>query len=276
MEEQSVQYIEPDDSQTQSLTQELPAPMVERAFRLLDLLSASGDGLTLSDLARALNMSKSSIHGLLKTLEGCGVIEQQTEDRRFVLGPRLFDLVQAYVQRAGLHYFAMRAMNRLAASIGETVCLGKVEQKGVRIIECVVADGEQAGLHIAVRRGMRIPLLAGATGACALASWPTAQRENYLHTHPLPRFTAHSLTDPAQFLAHMAEVARNGIAIDHEEYLDGVNAVAAPIYGVGDALVALLWIVGFASRLKDDALEQAARQLHVETTAISQALGARS
>ena len=249
--------------------------MVERAFRLLDLLSVSGEGLTLSDLARALNMSKSSIHGLLKTLEGCGVIEQQAEDRRFVLGPRLFDLVQAYIQRAGLHYFAVRAMNHLAASTGETVCLGKVEQKGVRIIECVVDDGEQAGLHIAARRGMRIPLLAGATGTCTLATWPAVQRENYLNSHPLPRFTAHSLTDPVQFLARVEEAVHTGISIDREEYLDGVNAVAAPIYGVGNTLVALLWIVGFASRFKDDTLEHAVQQLRTEATAISQALGAR-
>src|SRR5690348_7456084 len=80
-----------------------PAPMVERAFRLLDLLSVTEEGLTLSDLARSLNMSKGSIHGLLKTLENSGAIEQ-VEDRRFVLGPRIYDLAQTYIQRAGLRH----------------------------------------------------------------------------------------------------------------------------------------------------------------------------
>src|SRR6202022_2600143 len=74
----------------------LPAPMVERAFRLLELLSVAEEGLTLSDLARTLHMSKGSIHGLLKTLESSGVIEQE-EERRFVLGPRIYDLSQAYI-----------------------------------------------------------------------------------------------------------------------------------------------------------------------------------
>ena len=273
MEERSVQYDEQNRLREETAT--MPAPMVERAFRLLELLSATEEGLTLSDLARSLNMSKGSLHGLLKTLESSRAVEQ-VEERRFVLGPRIYDLAQSYIQRAGLRHFALPAMHRLANRTGETVCLGKIEQKGVRIIECVVDEDTQIGLHISARRGMRIPLLGGATGPCTLATWSLAQREHYLRTHPLPHFTEHSITDPQQFLARVEEVARTGISIDHEEYLNGVNAVATPIYGTGGALVALLWIVGFASRLKTDVLNRAAEQLHLEAETISQALGARS
>src|SRR5207248_631725 len=127
-------------------------------------------------------------HGLLRTLEGGGVIEQG-EERRFVLGPRIYDLAQAYIQSAGLRRFALPAMQRLAASTGETVCLGKVGQRGLRIIESVVDEEKVAALHIAASRGMHVPLLAAATGACILASWPVEEREAFLRTHPLPRFT---------------------------------------------------------------------------------------
>ena len=51
-------------------------PMVERTFRLLDLLSAAEDGLTFSDLVRALGISKGSLHGLLKSLERTRAVEQ--------------------------------------------------------------------------------------------------------------------------------------------------------------------------------------------------------
>jgi IclR family KDG regulon transcriptional repressor len=276
MKEQSVRYEEHSEArETSASTPVAPAPMVERAFRLLDLLSVTEEGLTLSDLARSLNMSKSSIHGLLKTLESSGAIEQ-LEDRRFVLGPRIYDLAQTYIQRAGLRHFALPVMRHLATSTGETVCLGRVEQKGVRIIESVVDEGEQAALHIAARRGMHIPLLAGAFGPFVLASMPLVQRENYLHTHTLTRFTEHSITDPQQFLARVDEVVRKGISIDREEYLDGVNAVAAPIYSAGATLLAFLWIVGFASRFKDEVLDDAAKKLRAETEAVSQAFGARS
>jgi len=276
MKESTVRYGEPNEGHVATEPVPVaPAPMVERAFRLLDLLSVTEEGLTLSDLARTLNMSKSSIHGLLKTLEGNRAIEQ-VEDRRFVLGPRIYDLAQAYNQRVGLRHFALPAMHRLATSIGETVCLGRVEQKGVHIIECVVDEGEQARLHIAARRGMRIPLFAGAFGAFVLATWPLTQRENYLRTQPLTRFTKHSIMEPQRLLARVDEVVRTGICIDREEYLEGVNAVAAPIFTAGETLLAFLWVVGLASRFKDEILERAAKQLRAETEMISQALGVRS
>ena len=278
MDEQTVQYseqsIQEEDTpvSSASVVPTMPAPMVERAFRLLDLLSTSEEGLTLSDLARVLNMSKGSMHGLLKTLESNGVIEQD-EERRFVLGPRIYDLAQSYVQRAGLRHFALAAMRRLATITGETVLLGKIEQRGVRIIECIVDEGEQPGLHIAAQRGLRVHLLAAATGPFVLANWPLSQREAYLRAHPLPRFTEHSLTDARQFLARVEEAARTGISFDHEEYLVGVNAVAAPIYGTGGTLVALLWIIGFSSRFNNEALTRAAQHLHTEASAVSHALG---
>ena len=274
MEEQSVRQIEHDTIHEEIVVPSaVPAPMVERTFRLLELLSTSEDGLTLSDVARALHTSKGSIHGLLKTLESNSVVEQG-EERRFILGPRIYELAQAYIQRTGLRHFALPAMHRLAVSTGETVCLGKIEQKGVRIIECIVDEEKPAALHIAAPRGLRVPLLAAATGSCILAGWPLEKREAYLQTHPLPRFTEHSLTDAQTFLLRVEEASRLGVGFDHEEYLDGVNAVAAPIYGIGNTMVALLWIVGFASRWGDEALNRAAQQLHTEVTTVSHALGA--
>ena len=275
MEEQLVQYSEHIDSRAETGSAPVvPAPMVERAFRLLDLLSATEEGLTLSGMAKALNMSKGSIHGLLKTLENNGVIEL-AEDRRYVMGPRIYDLAQAYVQRAGLRHYALPAMRRLAASTGETVFLGKVEQKGLRIIESMVDESAQPALHISAPRGTRVHLLAAATGPFVVASWPVAQREAFLHAHALPRFTDQAITDHQQFLMRVEEAVRTGVSFDHEEYLVGVNAVGAPIYGTGGVLVALLWIVGFASRLRDEALDRAAQQLRAEVVTVSQALGVR-
>lgn len=274
MEERKVRQIEQFVGHEETtVPSNVPAPMVERTFHLLELLSVSEDGLTLSDLARALHTSKGSIHGLLKTLEGNGVVEQGDE-RRFILGPRIYELAQMYIQRAGLRHFALPAMRRLAVSIGETVCLGKIEQKGVRIIECIVDEEKPVVLHIAAPRGRRVPLLAAATGVCIMTAWSVEQRATFLQTHPLPRFTEHSLTDPQAFLLRVEEASRSGVGFDREEYLDGVNAVAAPIYGVGGVMVALLWIVGFASRWGNEALNRAAQELHIEATTISRALGA--
>ncbi|HZR43234.1 MAG TPA: IclR family transcriptional regulator [Ktedonobacteraceae bacterium] len=261
------------DEGTPGSAVDVPAPMVERAFRLLDLLVDAEEGMALSDLARALKMSKGSLHGLLKTLEHCAVIEQR-EDRLYAIGPRIYNLA-AYVWSTGLRRLAVPAMQRLAATIGETIFLGRVEQNIVRVIESCEAGSEFPFPHISVPRGTRIPLLAGISGRIVLASWPVERRQSWLHTHPLPRFTQHSITDTEQYLAIVEEVTQTGIAMEHEEYLPGVNAVGVPVIGPGNSLTVMLCALGFTSHFDDEAMHRAGQQLQAEAEIISRSLGAR-
>ena len=153
--------------------------MVERAFKLLDLLATSEAGYSLSELARLLDMSKGSAFGLLRTLEHGGVVEID-EDRRYALGPRLYNLTEAYIHGSGLRRFALPAMQRLAATTGETVFLGQVEPDGVRIVDLVEIPSGHTALRLSARRGAHIHLLAGATGRVVLANWPESRRREYL------------------------------------------------------------------------------------------------
>ncbi len=275
MTEQSVHSGENREMATETnSTQLTPAPMVERAFKLLDLLSEAEESMTLSDMARILGMSKGSLHGLLKTLEKIEAVEQ-TEDKGYIPGPHIYELAQTYVQRAGLRRFALPAMQRLATEIGQTILLGRVEQHGVRIVERVEARNEHATLHISAPRGTKVHMLAAATGRVVLASWPKEQREAFLRARSLPHFTEHSITAPEQFLKTVEETTRTGIGTDHEEYLAGVHAVAVPVTGPNGMLVALLWTIGFAAHFDDEAMKQAGQLLRAEAQGISQALGSK-
>lgn len=255
-------------------TQLTPAPMVERAFKLLDLLSEAEESMKLSDMAIKLGMSKGSLHGLLKTLEKIGAVEQ-AKDKGYIPGPHIYELAQTYMQRAGLRRFALPAMQRLAEQIGQTILLGRVEQHGVRIVERMEAGSEHATLHISAPRGTRVHLLAAATGRVILASWTREQREAFLHARPLPRFTEHSITKPEQFLASVEKTAKTGVGMDHEEYLSGVHAVAVPVTGPNGMLVALLWTIGFTAHFDDKTMQQAGQLLQAEAQSISQALGSK-
>jgi DNA-binding IclR family transcriptional regulator len=249
-------------------------PMVERAFQLLDLLAASEKGYTLSELARQLGIAKGSMHNLLKTLEHMKAVEQD-EKQRYVLGPRIYDLAQAYIRRSGLRRHALPAMQRLAALSGETVFLGQIESNAVRILDFVEEAGDGISLRVTARRGMRVPLLAGAIGRAVLASWPVARRCAYLRAHPLPQFTHGSVIDQDTFLGSVEETARIGFGIDtNEEYLPGINAIATTIRGMENNPLAIIWIAGFSSRFVGDRLHQLGEALSSEAEGISKALHA--
>lgn len=248
--------------------------MVNRAFQVLDLLAAREAGFRLSELAQALGMSKGSMHGLLKTMLQRRVVEVDDE-RRYVLGPRVFDLAQAYIRRGGLRGLALPAMRRLAALSGETVLLGQIEADAVRIVEVIELPSEQAALRVAARRGTRIHLLAGATGRVVLASWPFDRRAEYLRAHALPEFTEHSITSPEAYMAAVDATLSTEVGEEHEEYLVGVTAVAAGIRGLSGEVIALLWIAGFSTRFTGSVLRHAAEALRDEARNISRALGTR-
>jgi DNA-binding IclR family transcriptional regulator len=247
--------------------------MVERAFRLLDLVAASDVGYSLSELARLLGMSKGSVFGLLRTLERAGAVEVD-EERRYALGPHIYHLAESYVRRSGLRRFALPALQRLAARTGETVLLGQIESDGIRIVELVEVPTGRTALRLSARRGAYIHLLAGATGRVALAAWPAERRREYLERRELPHFTEHSITGRDEYLAAVRETERTGIGVDHDEYLVGVSAVAAGITGLDGELLALIWIAGFSVTFTSEALQRAGEALLEETRAISRALGA--
>ena len=156
-----------------------------------------------------LKMSKSSMHGLLKTLENCSVVEQR-EDRQSKSGPRIYNLA-AYVWNTGLRRLALPVMQHLAVSIGETVFLGRVEQRGVRVIESKSAGSEQMFPHVAMPRGTRVPLGGRDRWSCRVSELASGKASGLLQNHPLPYFTERSITDPDSFSRRLKRQCGRGL-----------------------------------------------------------------
>jgi DNA-binding IclR family transcriptional regulator len=81
-------------------------------------------------------------------------------------------------------------------------------------------------LKISSPPGTSIPLLAGAVGKAFLAQQPKDQVLKIIREHGLSRFTQRSIVKKDDYLAELESVRRRGYAIDNEEYLPGVKAVA--------------------------------------------------
>jgi DNA-binding IclR family transcriptional regulator len=71
----------------------------------------------------------------------------------------------------------------------------------------------------------------------------------------LVRFTSKSIFDQKKFFKEVEETRQRGYAIDDEEYMIGVRAVASPIQTSSSPLAAI-WVVGFTSSLNDQKMER--------------------
>ena len=232
------------------------APAIERATKVIEYIAFAKDPVRLSPLALDLGLSKSSLHGILHTLVEAGWL-QKDKQSGFRIHPTIMNLFLPLQQNPKIRRVARPFMDYLAEQTTESVFLGQRNATKVVILDCV--QGSQ-DMQIGARAGAHIPLLAGAIGKIFLSDLSTSEIKALLAETDLPAFTANSIRDPEAFVQTVDTVKKQGYALDNEEYLPGVKAVAVPIRREG-RLAAALWIVGFSSQFTDKALIRARRRL---------------
>lgn len=249
------------------MSQKYKAPIVGKAFSILRMLAKSERGETLSDLSRQLGISKSTVLGIVSALEEEGAVVRDERTRRHTLGLTLFELGHAVEARIDLNDIARPFMQELMHKTRESVFLGTRSGDHVTILEIVESTKD---LKITAPVGTRIPLLAGATGKVFLASIPQERARELILHKALRRYTGNTITDPVRFLEVVEKARRDGYALDDEEYIPGVRAVAAPI-GNGGHKLSAIWVVGFTPSMDADNFKRIAK----ETRKTAEAIGRR-
>jgi DNA-binding IclR family transcriptional regulator len=205
-------------------------------------------GITFSELARALDAPKGSVHGFLSGLLAAGWLHEQ--DHRFYLGPAVHALTLASGHlRAGL--VTQADLGALHEATGTAVFLGV--QAGDHLVYIAEVGGEALAGFLA-QSDIRRPLLRTAGGKALLADRSAAEREMYLRRHVDE--------DPEavdQFLAEYEEIRRTGIATHLR--LSGTRlAIGTTVRSRSGEAVASVTLVGATSALQPR-MEELASQL---------------
>ena len=226
------------------------APAVQKAFQLLRIVADSRKELSLSELSQMLGFSKSSIHGLINALVDAGALDQNPHGKKYSLGPTIVDLAFGSWNYLRVSEMAQPLLDELRDAIGETAFLGAMSR--TRSIIMATADAGRP-LTISSPPGTTIPLMAGAVGKVFLAQFDAHRVRRILREMGLPAFTPRSIVDEQAYLDELEQVRSRGYAMDDEEYLPGVRAVAMPL-GNRRGLPLALWVVGFAGSMGDETI----------------------
>jgi IclR family transcriptional regulator, KDG regulon repressor len=248
------------------------APIVAKAFRILELVARKDKLMTISDISRELGINKSTVHGIAHALEKVGAVVRDKESKRYTLGMTLFELAKAGYARIDLADIARPLMEDLMKATQQSVFLGIRSGDHVSIIDIVESTQD---LKITSPVGTRVPLLAGAIGKAVLASMEEGQAASLIRTMGLRRFTEKSITDPNLYMKKVGEARASGYGLDDEEYIQGVRAVAAVIQNSGPQASAV-WVVGFTPSMSADKLPVIAMETKRAAEAISQKIDLRS
>ena len=247
------------------------APTVKKAFQILDLVAKRDRRLTISKLSRELGISKSTVFGITKALEGIGAIIRDDKTKRYSLGLTLFELGRRAYARIDMRDTVRPIMEDLMRSTRQSVFLGLRSGDHISIVDIVESTQD---LKITAHIGARLPLLVGATGKIFLASVSEAEAIRTIRAMKLRRDTKRSIVDPDRYLVEVRKARERGYALDYEEYMQGVRAVAAPVRGDGWQMSAI-WVVGFTQSMKDEKMTAIAVETKDAAAAISRKLDLR-
>ncbi len=247
---------------------------VERAFALLEALGDAGsEGMTLSNLARLLGVSKSTAYAILQTLLAGGFVADAGAgmSRRYRLGMALARLGDVVVSQIALRDVAMPVIRDLTAETGLTSRLAVLDDSHAIVIARV--DAPQSTVRFTANLGKREHLHCSAVGKSMLAALPEARVHEIVAAVGLPAKTPHTITDEPALLAELAAVSRRAYAIDDEEDAEGVFCVGSAIFDRAEHCVGAVSVTGLKLDLPVWRVEQIGSTVRDHAARISELLG---
>lgn len=220
-------------------TTETPS-ILNKAFDLLRAFNPHERVMTLSELARAANLPKSTVHRLLARLVELGAVEHHRSGYKIGLG--LLQLgagtPAGYMRDLALPYLAQ--LHRWSEA---TVHFAVLRQFDVVYLEKLAGRESRASI---TNVGSRLPANCTAIGKAMLAHEDLDELADFLPS-PLPGMTPQSITSVETLISELRKVRDEGVARESGEAQLGLACVAAPLLMSGFAIGAVS--IGFPSEL---------------------------
>lgn len=241
----------------------------DRVLRALEVLTASRQDLTLSEIADRMHLPKSSVHRLLAVLITHGLVERDPATRSYRLGMRLFEMGSVVIHQRGLHTAAHPVVEELSVATGETCHLAVLS--GTEAVYVYKIDGASS-IIMSSRVGGRAPSHCTSIGKVLMA-WARPELLERVVASGLQRYTAATITSPDALSAELEKVRAEGCAFDLEEYEQGLCCVAAPVRDYSGTVIAALGLAGPRSRVSKRRLNELTRSVVGAADAVSRKLG---
>lgn len=244
-----------------------PVSLLQKVALILDALGDANGTLGLSELARRCGVAKSTIHRLCGELVDWGVVQRSGDG--FQLGPKLFDLGTQVPSQRRVRDVALPYLEELLIETGHTIHLAVDRgQSNFYHEKLELHSTAPTPTHV----GTHVELHASATGKAVLAFGDPGRALDML-AGPLEAITPNTIVDPKALAADLAQTRRLGYSIEREELVLGFNAVGAPLFEFGGALLGAVSVSAHPQLLD---IAHTAHRLREVTTQISRRLGNRA
>ena len=195
-----------------------------RALLILEVMGRTSEPLSAAEIGREIGLPKQTIHRLCNTLVDEGFLARDGGGLR--PGRRSRGLASGVLHASTSHIARHQLLSRIAEEMRETVNFVVPEADGMSYKDRVETDWP---FRVQLPVGSHVPFHCTASGKTFLASLRKRDREQMVRSLSLEAHTPNTITDPERLLAELSAIAREGYALDDEEFVEGMAAVAVPI-----------------------------------------------
>ncbi|MEM8571345.1 MAG: IclR family transcriptional regulator [Pseudomonadota bacterium] len=221
-----------------------------RTLLVLEEMARIGVPVTPTEVNQQIGLPKPTIHRLFATLEAEGFIIRELDGRSFTPGRRLRRMSTNVLSSLRVRTARLAVLSRLAEDIGETCNMAVPDREAMVYLDRVETKWP---LRIQLPVGTHVPFYCTASGKTYLSTLNTRHFERYLNAANFTRRAKATITDPDQLRSEIDAVRRAGHAEDNEEFMDGMVAIAVPLF---DDQTRLLSTVSFhAPTVRTDIVE---------------------
>ena len=238
---------------------------IERAIAVLECLRLSDRALALSEIAREVGLTASTVHRLLRALVKAGYVEQDHSTEHYGLGIGIAVLGQRAIDSSG-YQLARPALAALSERSGESASLAIRRGAEVVVIDRVMGP---AGLRFDHPTGAELAAYASAMGKALLAFSSSTIEAEVEQIQSFEQFTERTITDRDALTIELARTAACGYAINVEERYEGVSGIAAPVRSASGRAHAAIGLQGPSVRLTPPRLEELAPLIQNAATEVA-------
>lgn len=215
---------------------------LDRAINILELFKLSAKELSVTEISNELQISKSTVFGLINTLFNRGYLHQNPNNKKYSLGLSLLELGELVQKNNIIAEKTRPYLEKLVNKYNETVHLA-IEEKG-EVIYIDKLEGHKT-IYIRSRIGSKNPIHCTGVGKCLLAFMNKEKREKILENfNGLKKYTENTIVNQVELQQELESIVQKGYSIDNEEFAVGLYCYAVPILNKYNEAIASISVSG--------------------------------
>lgn len=217
-----------------------------RTLKILEVLGNCGEPMTATQINRYLDLPKQTIHRLCATLEEEGYLVRELNGKRYQPASRTKSIASGILYNSTNELLIRQVMEGIAGETRETVNLAIPGDKGMMYLKRVETDWP---FRIQFSEGANVPFYCTASGKTFLSNLPHARRQALVGRLQFEKRTDNTLTSASVLLDELSVISRRGYALDNEEFIEGMVAIAVPVLDANSKYCASLAVHGPVQRM---------------------------